>query len=142
MFDLVLDHPSRSLDLDALHAALTRVAAGEGRAVGDVTVVLTDHATVREMNVAYLAHDYDTDVLSFWLGADDGSGPLDGEVYVDLDTAAERCGEFGSAYDEEARRYAVHGVLHLCGYDDATEADRAAMHALENRYLGAPFTSP
>lgn len=142
MFDLVLDHPTRTLDLEALRSALDRVAAGEGRAVGEVTVVLTDHATVREMNASYLDHDYDTDVLSFWLGADDGSGPLEGEVYVDLDTAAERHAEFGTDYDAEARRYAVHGVLHLCGYDDATEAERTAMHRLEDRYLGVPFTHP
>ncbi len=142
MFDLVLDHATRSLDLDALQAALVRVATGEGRDVGEVTVVLTDHATVRELNVGYLDHDYDTDVLSFWLGADDGGGPLDGEVYVDLDTAAERHAEFGGSYETEAIRYAVHGMLHLCGYDDASEADRAHMQALENRYLGAPFTQP
>ena len=125
-----------------LRAALDRVVAGEGRTVGDVTVVLTDHATVRELNVDYLAHDYDTDVLSFWLGDDDGGGPLEGEVYVDLDTAAERHAEFGASYEAEACRYAVHGLLHLCGYDDASEADRLAMQALESQYLGRPFTQP
>ncbi len=139
MLDLVLDHPSRRLDLDALHAALERAATGEQREIGEVTVVLTDHATVREMNVAYLAHDYDTDVLSFWLGADDGDGPLEGEVYVDLDTATERHAEFGTSYEREAARYAVHGFLHLCGYDDATPDEKGVMKALEDRYLDGPF---
>ena len=142
MLDLVLDHPSRRLDLDALRAALERAATGEQRETGEVTVVLTDHATVREMNVAYLAHDYDTDVLSFWLGADDGGGPLDGEVYVDLDTAAERHAEFRTAYEREAMRYAVHGFLHLCGYDDASASEKSTMQALEDRYLGGPFINP
>ena len=49
---------------------------------------------------------------------------VDGEVYVDLDTAAERAPEFGVTMAHEALRYVAHGVLHLCGYDDATEADR------------------
>lgn len=139
MLDLILDHPLRTLNLDALKAALERVAAGEQRDIGEVTVVLSDHATVREMNVSYLGHDYDTDVLSFWLGADDGSGPLEGEVYVDLDTAAERHLEFDTSYEREALRYAIHGFLHLCGYDDASPSDKETMHAREDRYLDGPF---
>ena len=142
MLDVALDHDTRTLDLDRLRAVLDASAAGEGRETGEVTVVLTDHATVRELNVAHLGHDYDTDVLSFWLGADDGSGALEGEVYVDLDTAAERCGEFGSDYEREAMRYAVHGLLHLCGYDDADDADRETMRGLEDCYLDLPFTNP
>jgi len=135
---IVVDHPTRTLDHARLSRALDALLAGEGRTVEDVTVVLTDHATVRELNVAYLDHDYDTDVLSFWLGdgdADDPNVPLEGEVYVDLDTAAERCAEFGTDYEAEAIRYALHGVLHLCGYDDATPDEKAAMHRLEDRYL-------
>ncbi|MCA0269548.1 MAG: rRNA maturation RNase YbeY [Bacteroidetes bacterium] len=135
---IVVDHPTRTLDHARLSRALDALLAGEGRTVEDVTVVLTDHATVRELNVAYLDHDYDTDVLSFWLGDGDADGPnvpLEGEVYVDLDTAAERCAEFGTDYEAEAIRYALHGVLHLCGYDDATPDEKAAMHRLEDRYL-------
>lgn len=138
-FDLALDHPTRTVDEARLLRALQALATGEGRTVRDVTVVLTDHPTVRELNVAYLDHDYDTDVLSFWLGDDDApdDAPLEGEVYVDLDTAAERCAEFGTDYEAEAVRYALHGVLHLCGYDDATPDEKAAMHRLEDRYLAA-----
>ncbi|MBE2185449.1 MAG: rRNA maturation RNase YbeY [Rhodothermales bacterium] len=139
-FEIVLDHRSRTVDEHRLRRALAALAVGEGRTVDDVTVVLTDHATVRKLNVQYLAHDYDTDVLSFGLGdgdPDDPAVPLEGEVYVDLDTAAERCAEFGTDYETEAVRYALHGVLHLCGYDDATPDAKAAMHRLEDRYLAA-----
>lgn len=137
--DLVLDHPSRTLDTGRLLCALAALLDGEGRAAEDVTLVLTDHATVRELNAEYLRHDYDTDVLSFWLGDEDApeDAPLVGEVYVDLDTAAERCAEFGTDYEAEAVRYALHGTLHLCGYDDATPEEKAEMHRLEDRYLGA-----
>ena len=131
-------HPTLRLDPDRLAATLVAAVAGEGRSLGDVTVVLADHATVRDLNRSWLDHDYDTDVLSFWLGADDGSGPVDGEVYVDLDTARERHAEFGAGFDAEATRYALHGVLHLLGYDDATPEQKAAMHVMEDRYLSTP----
>jgi rRNA maturation RNase YbeY len=114
------------------------VAAEDGTLV-HVSVVLSDHDTVRRLNQEYLGHDYNTDVLSFSLreasGADGGGGKVEGEVYVDLDTAAERHDEFDTSFEREASRYVVHGVLHLLGYDDATADGQAAMRALEDQYL-------
>lgn len=128
-------HPARTVDVPALEALVRRVLEGEGVEAVYVAVVLTDHDEVLALNRAYLEHDYLTDVLSFPLHEPDAA--LEGEVYVDLDTAAERHAEFGASFEDEVRRYVVHGVLHLAGYDDATETDKAHMHALEDRYLGA-----
>ncbi|GAB5518455.1 MAG: rRNA maturation RNase YbeY [Rhodothermales bacterium] len=128
-------HPSRTLNTDHLRLLIHIVADGEGMPIIDVSLVLTDHATVLELNQSYLQHDYHTDVLSFSLTEAPEDG-LDGEVYVDLDTAAERCVEFGTSYEAEALRYAIHGVLHLMGYDDATDAERVTMRRLEDQYLG------
>ncbi len=137
MLDVVCDHAARCPDEARLRRCLTAALAGEGRTAGEITVVLTGHDDVLELNRAYLGHDYVTDVLSFWLGSDDGDGPVVGEVYVDLDTAAERCTEFSASFDDEAIRYAVHGLLHLCGHDDGTPEEKAEMHAREDRYLAA-----
>jgi rRNA maturation RNase YbeY len=58
-------------------------------------------------------------------------------VYVDLDTAAERHEEFDTSFEEEARRYVAHGVLHLVGYDDRDADEQAVMRRLEDRFLAA-----
>lgn len=131
-----LAHPTHQVDAALLHRLLHYVFEAEGRVPAEVTVVLTDHATVLDLNRSYLRHDYHTDVLSFPLH-DAPEAPVEGEVYVDLDTAAERHTEFGASFEEEVRRYAVHGVLHLLGYDDASPAEQAAMRVLEDRYLAA-----
>lgn len=128
-------HPTLEVDEEALAGLVRRVVAGEGAALHYVGVVLADHATVLDLNRTYLQHDYHTDVLSFPLGDDPDA--VDGEVYVDVDTARERHDEFGVSFEDEVRRYVVHGVLHLLGYDDAAPEDKAAMHALEDRYLSA-----
>ena len=131
-------HPTLRLDEAAVYAAVRRVLDGEGFVVTDLSIVLTDHGTVRALNRKWLGHDFDTDVVSFPL--DEGAAAcheVDGEVYVDLDTAAERAPEFGAAFEEEALRYVVHGLLHLLGYDDTTDAERATMHRLEDLYLRA-----
>lgn len=127
-------HPTLHLDEEALHKLVYCVLDGEARALRYLGIILTDHATVLDLNRTYLAHDYLTDVLSFPLG-DDEDEAVDGEVYVDLDTALERHGDFSVTFEEEAYRYVVHGLLHLIGYTDDTPAARQTMQRLEDKYL-------
>jgi len=136
--DLLIEHvhPSLRLDEAALEELVRAVAAEEGFEIEYLGLILADHDTVLALNRDYLAHDYLTDVLSFSLN-DTDDAIVDGEVYVDLDTAAERHAEFGVSFEQEACRYAIHGLLHLLGYDDATPAQKATMRALEDRYLDA-----
>jgi len=142
------DHPSRRLDAETLRRLIHHVVAAEETTLVHLSLVLTDHDTVRRLNQSYLDHDYDTDVLSFSL--QEGPAPtaspdkdgIEGEVYVDLDTAAERHDEFDTSFEREACRYVVHGLLHLVGYDDAKPAGQAAMRANEDRYLDAVLSAP
>ncbi|MEO0556553.1 MAG: rRNA maturation RNase YbeY [Bacteroidota bacterium] len=129
-------HPTRQLDLATVEAVVDAVCQGEGVRVTSLSVVLADRETVWTVNRDWLQHDYPTDVVSFVLDeAAQAQGDIDGEIYVDLDMAAERAGEFGATPEHEALRYVAHGLLHLVGYDDATDAERAAMRQLEDRYL-------
>ena len=116
-------------------ARVSRIAhlvfGGEQRAFESISVVLADHATVLALNREWLEHDWTTDVISFLLEDD----PIEGEVYVDVETAGERHGEFNATLNEEIERYIIHGMLHLCGYDDASDDERSQMRALEDRYL-------
>lgn len=131
-------HASRQLSEDRVRAVVEAVCEGEGVRIASLGVVLGDHALVHDLNREWLGHDYETDVVSFVLDEEAQTrGEVDGEVYVDLDTAAERAPEFGVTPEHEALRYVVHGVLHLVGHDDATDAERDAMRALEDRYLAA-----
>ncbi|WP_420456498.1 rRNA maturation RNase YbeY [Rubrivirga sp.] len=131
-------HPTRDVDEAAVRAVVRVVCEGEGVVAESVGIVLADHATVHDLNREWLGHDYETDVVSFVLDEEARArGALDGEVYVDLDTAAERAPEFGVTMAHEALRYVAHGVLHLAGHDDATDAQRDAMRALEDRALAA-----
>lgn len=133
------DHSSRSVDEAALKHLIRHVLSAEEATLVHLSVVLSDHETVRRLNRAYLDHDYHTDVLSFSLRekkADD-SNVIEGEVYVDLDTAAERHEEFESSFEGEVHRYVVHGLLHLLGYDDATSSGQQTMRKREDQYLDA-----
>ncbi len=138
------DHPSRQINAETLRRLIHHVVAAEGASLVHLSLVLTDHETVRHLNRSYLEHDYDTDVLSFSLRegptpstpSEDDDG-VEGEVYVDLDTAAERHDEFDTSFEHEAYRYVVHGLLHLIGYDDAQPSGQATMREKETQYLEA-----
>jgi rRNA maturation RNase YbeY len=136
------DHPSLALDEKTLDRLVRYTVDAEGASLVHVSLVLTDHETVRRLNQDYLDHDYNTDVLSFSLRAEDeATDAVEGEVYVDLDTAAERHEEFDTSFEREAYRYVVHGVLHLLGYDDATESGQEAMRVQEDDVLDAVLSS-
>jgi probable rRNA maturation factor len=123
------DCPSEERVLDLVDA----VFEGESISWAAISIVLTDHDTVLDLNREWLQHDYTTDVISFLL--EDDPEALEGEVYVDIETARERHEEFSTSARSEIERYIVHGLLHLAGYDDASDEDRAVMHHLENKYL-------
>jgi rRNA maturation RNase YbeY len=84
------------------------------------------------MNERFLGHRYETDVFSFPL---EPLPALEGEVYVNLDRAATQARRYAVPFATEVARLAVHGTLHLLGYDDHRPADIRKMRAAEDRHL-------
>jgi probable rRNA maturation factor len=134
------------------------VLAAERVSSARISVALADDATVRRVNRDYLGHDYDTDVLSFLfesgpdatsaLNARRSRAPLrngtgrrvtnrriDGEVLISGEMAAHMAKRFGWGPREELTLYLVHGLLHLCGYDDLNRKQRRAMRGREREIL-------
>ncbi len=103
-----------------------------GRSVASLGIVLTDREVMQALNRQFRGGDYETDVLAFPLG---GTEVIDAEVYVNMDFAAEHCAAHGARFEQEVQRYVIHGVLHLCGFDDSDEAGRARMRREEDRFL-------
>jgi probable rRNA maturation factor len=144
------------LDADALHRlaiAVLRAEAVEGPL--EVGVVVTSDAEVRALNVQYLGHDYETDVISFGLSEEDdheertdGSprfvAPPDrprylGDIAISFERAAEQAPDYGQSTAAEVATLLIHGLLHLLGYDDKTEAERSVMHARQQELLEALY---
>jgi probable rRNA maturation factor len=98
---------------------------------GCINLVVCDDSFIHDLNKQYLAHDYPTDVITFVLEAH----PLDAEIYISYETAAEQAKDYQVSLTQEMCRLAVHGALHIAGYDDDSDEKRQAMHKLENHYL-------
>ena len=134
-----LDSDRPDIDSARIETLVRLVFAGETVLWSSVGIILGSHEVVSQLNGTYLDHHYDTDVLSFLI--DESNEGIEGEVYVDVETASERHAEFGTTVAEEVERYVAHGVLHLAGYDDSTTDGKNAMRALEDKYL-ASLNSP
>ncbi len=123
--------------------APTLAAEGVNREVA-VDVVMVDDATIHDLNRRFLGHDEPTDVITFALDGDDGEGgggfvtpgPRQlGEIYISCERAAAQSAEWGNTPEAEVRFLAVHGVLHLLGWDDATPEQRERMLARQAAIL-------
>lgn len=75
--------------------------------------MIVDDRAIRELNRQYLGCDRATDVISF-----PGDGDLLGEIACSVDTAKRQARSRGVSLIDELRLHAVHGLLHLAGYDD------------------------
>jgi rRNA maturation RNase YbeY len=124
-------HPTTRLRKGGVSEKVARALRGEKIGRGEVTVILVDDEELLRMNREHLRHDYYTDVITFPLEED----PLEGEIYISVDRAREQASEYGVGLYDEIERLAIHGALHLAGYDDADESSRAEMRRLEDRYL-------
>lgn len=133
----VLDRRIR-IALPALRRVLDRVLADHG-AAGTLSLAVVGDAAIRGLHREFLGIDTPTDVLSFPLAGPVGEAalpaPLLGEVILSAETAAREAGRRGLPPERELALYAVHGCLHLVGYDDLEAAGRARMRAAERRYL-------
>ena len=110
----------------------SRVCEIEGKELGDVSLIFCSDEHLLEMNKQYLDHDYYTDIITF----DYTVGNLvSGDLFVSLDRVADNATRMSLTFDDELHRVCVHGLLHLCGYKDKSEADEKLMRAKEDEML-------
>ncbi len=111
---------------------LKKVAEQEEKRIGGVSIIFCSDPYLLGINREYLGHDYYTDIITF----DYCEGKLlGGDLFISIDTVRDNAAFYGTSFDNELHRVIVHGLLHLIGYDDHSDADTAAMRAAEDRAL-------
>ena len=137
MSRIAIASPQETVPLDraALRQLARAVLDGEGVADAEISLAFVDNPTIHRLNRLYLQHDEPTDVLSFPLSEPDASR-LAGELVIGALVARDQAEGRGHDVQAELALYVIHGLLHLCGYDDHEEAGAAAMRARERHYLG------
>ena len=157
--------PTSDSDVDHvfIDVVIRRVLQEEQISTAKISVAIVSDAEIHRVNREFLGHDYPTDVISFLLneplGANarinfdlhDADEPdvlhppgddvdlcdfLNGELIVSFETAIREANAHGWSPRAELLLYVVHGLLHLCGYDDLTDETRPLMRSRERELLG------
>jgi probable rRNA maturation factor len=106
-----------------------------------VSVLLTDDPGIRALNRVWRDIDKPTDVLSWPLeeGTAATGEDLLGDVAISLDTAARQAAARDWDLADEVALLLVHGILHLLGYEDESDAGAEEMKRIETEILGKPL---
>lgn len=101
----------------------------------EISVFLVGEKRIAELNERYVHHTGPTDVITFDYTDDARPGWLGGDIIVCVPVALRQAAQFRDPWQKEILRYVIHGVLHLRGMDDHTEAGYRRMKREENRLL-------
>lgn len=132
--------------LEQLVTAALNVVAGIHKLSDktEVDITIVDDGEIHMLNRDYRNVDRPTDVLSFALDEKSEDEPellgvpeehLLGDIIISAETAARQADEFGHGLEREIVYLAVHGLLHLLGYDHRTNEDKTVMRAKEEEAL-------
>jgi probable rRNA maturation factor len=118
-----------------------RLTGGSGLGAAELAIMLTDDAGIRTLNSNWRGIDKPTNVLSFPALPPSGrSGPDDaprmlGDIAIAFQTTLSEAREEQKPFDHHLSHLAVHGFLHLIGYDHETDDEAVAMETLEQNIL-------
>jgi rRNA maturation RNase YbeY len=99
---------------------------------GAITYIFCSDKEILRINNLYLKHDYYTDIITFDYSEED---TISGDLFISLDTVKSNAEQFQTNYEEELYRVMIHGILHLCGFNDKSPEDELTMREKENEAL-------
>lgn len=104
----------------------------ESKQPGEINVILCPDEYLHKMNVEYLQHDTLTDIITFDYSEAD---VVSGDLFISLDRIKENAAKYAIKTADELHRVIIHGILHLCGYNDKNGQEKIEMTAKEDSYL-------
>lgn len=118
-------------DEDRVAAWVADAIAAEGLELHRLDFVFCSDAFLLDINIRHLSHDFYTDIITFPLNED----PLIAEIYISIDRVRDNAKSLNIPFETELYRVIIHGVLHLCGYDDHEEDDIQLIRMKEEEYI-------
>lgn len=111
---------------------ISQLSEDQDAKFAEVSFVIMNDDKHTALNIKYLDHDYSTDILTFDMSDTD---EIAGDVYINWEVCRTNAKEYGVSDEQELYRLCIHGLLHLVGFDDHTDDEKAEMRGQEDRYL-------
>ena len=119
---------------DILQGWISTIIQNAKQSFDTINFIYCSDNYLLEINKEYLDHDYYTDIITFDNREDDESA-LDADIFISIDRVKENATQLNLPYEQELHRVMVHGVLHLLGLKDKTEAQKKEMRESEEASL-------
>ena len=103
-----------------------------GYFVGDLNVIFCSDEHLKEINIKYLNHDYYTDIITFDYSE---KTLINGDLFISIDRIKENSSINKVKFMLELYRVIIHGVLHLCGFNDKTSEEKKKIREKEDCFL-------
>ncbi len=111
---------------------IDKISEEENQKIKNINILLCGDEEIFRYNVKYLSHNYYTDIITFYYPE---KGYIDADVLISVDSVKRNSGKYKTSFLSELYRVVIHGILHLCGYDDKTAKQKILMRKKENEYL-------
>ena len=123
---------SPSVNTTQICAWLSSCITDLGYDLGELSIIFCNDEYLHVINKKYLNHDYYTDIITFNYNV---GKKLNGDLFISVDRIKENANSFNENFSVELFRVIIHGVLHLCGFNDKTKDEQKEMRSKENHYL-------
>lgn len=126
------DDVYKQIDEHRIKKWILKVLEEENKRPGELVYNFVSEEEILNINTQHLNHNYYTDIITF-----DNSfvNIINGDLFISLDTIKSNSERFKFSYKEEIYRVIIHGIMHLCGYSDSSDIEKAFMRKLEDKYL-------
>ncbi|MGV8962107.1 MAG: rRNA maturation RNase YbeY [Candidatus Saccharimonadaceae bacterium] len=115
---------------------IEKVAEKYEKKTGEISYLFCDDEKILEVNREYLKHDFYTDIITFDYCEED---TISGDIFISLQTVASNSQMYQTDYLQELHRVIIHGILHLCGLNDASDDEEKIMRLAEDSALEMLF---
>jgi rRNA maturation RNase YbeY len=99
---------------------------------GNLSYIFCSNKKLREINIQYLNHDYDTDIITFPYNEEN---TINGDIMISVEQVKLNAEAYKAHFFDELLRVMAHGVLHLLGYNDHTKQEIAQMRKAEDKAI-------
>lgn len=113
-------------------AWIEKIIASEEKELGELNYIFCDDNYLHQINVQYLDHDTLTDIITFDYTEEQ---IISGDIFISVERVADNAKDFNVDFQTELLRVMAHGVLHLCGYKDKSDAESKQMRSKEEEKM-------
>ncbi len=99
---------------------------------GEISIIFCSDEYLKNINQKYLNHNYYTDIITFDYNDND---LVSGDLFISIDRVKENASLNNEKFIHELYRVIIHGILHLCGYNDKTISQKKIMRSKENYFI-------